>query len=273
MPCSDGKLCTDDGCAAATGCTFVANTLACDDNDACTKGDVCAASACKSGKPVTCDDTNPCTKDTCESGSGCKASKLADGTSCGADKQCKAGVCTLQPLGTKANPAQSCKQIYDTGTSKSDGTYWLDPNGGSHGDAFSATCLMSMAGGGWTKLYPNVASSLHGGTTKEYLYVYGGNWYRSPKTTLVWSWSSGKQLTGSYAYKKGGSTSAYTCHGSKESPTWGVGCSNGGGGTAKTLTYYSKNPSAAQGTVCQDQPGAICGCACRSNTTMYVRGY
>jgi hypothetical protein len=52
-----------------------------------------------------------------------------------------------------------------------------------------------------------------------------------------------------------------------------VGCSNGGGGTYKTLTYYSKNPNAAQGTVCQDKPGALCGCACRSNTTMYVRGH
>ena len=271
--CDDGIVCTDDACDANAGCTHGANNKTCDDGNTCTKGDVCASGACKPGPALKCDDANPCTANTCDKGKGCQTANVANGTDCGGGKWCQTGKCVVKAWGAKDAPALSCQHILETGNSKGNGSYWLDPNGGGIGDAFQATCLMSVAAGGWTRLYPNVASSLHGNTTKEYLYLYGNRWYRSPKTTLVWSWSSGKQLTGSYAYFNGSSNGAYTCSGSGEKPSWGVGCSNGGGGQYKTLTYYGKNPNAAQGTVCQDKPGALCKCACQGNVTMYVRGH
>ncbi len=271
--CNDNKLCTTDFCDASKGCINANNAAPCSDGSVCTLNDACNGGSCKPGSAKKCDDGNPCTLNGCDKGQGCTTKNVANGKGCGAAKWCQSGKCVPKTVGTKSNPALSCKHILDSGSSKGNGSYWIDPNGGGIGDAFSAVCLMSVAGGGWTKLYPNVASSLHGNTTKEYLYLYGNRWYRSPKTTLKWSWSSGKQLTGSYAYFNGSKGGSYTCKGSGETPHWGVGCSNGGGGQYKTLTYYGKNPNAAQGTVCQDKPGALCGCACRSNTTMYVRGH
>ncbi|MFO0745222.1 MAG: fibrinogen-like YCDxxxxGGGW domain-containing protein [Myxococcota bacterium] len=44
--CSDGKLCTDDACAAGGGCSNTPNTAQCDDGDACTLGDVCGSGQC-----------------------------------------------------------------------------------------------------------------------------------------------------------------------------------------------------------------------------------
>jgi hypothetical protein len=74
--CDDANPCTDDGCDKVSGaCTATNNTATCNDNDACTVGDVCAAGKCAPGKPLSCDDGNPCT-----AGDVCKAGACVVGT-------------------------------------------------------------------------------------------------------------------------------------------------------------------------------------------------
>lgn len=51
---------------------------------------------------------------------------------------------------TAANPAYSAKQIQMNDPLALDGTYWLDPDGGDHSNAFQALADMNTAGGGWT---------------------------------------------------------------------------------------------------------------------------
>jgi cysteine-rich repeat protein len=68
--------CTDDVCDVTGTCTHVPVTRPCDDGNACTVGDVCAAGACAPGPPapagVTCDDDfDPCTADVCGAAGTC----------------------------------------------------------------------------------------------------------------------------------------------------------------------------------------------------------
>jgi cysteine-rich repeat protein len=70
--CDDANLCTDDACDPSSGCTHVDNTLACDDGDACTTADTCAAGACVGGPPPDCDDADPCTAESCDAITGCE---------------------------------------------------------------------------------------------------------------------------------------------------------------------------------------------------------
>ncbi|MBM4346184.1 MAG: hypothetical protein FJ100_22650 [Deltaproteobacteria bacterium] len=64
--CDDGNPCTDDGCDAQQGCTFLPNSATCTDGNACTANDGCAASACTPGTALACADGNPCTDDGCD---------------------------------------------------------------------------------------------------------------------------------------------------------------------------------------------------------------
>ncbi|MSQ84262.1 MAG: hypothetical protein EXR77_15495 [Myxococcales bacterium] len=97
--CGDGNPCTDDNCGVTTGnCAFVNNTLNCSDGDACTVGDLCAASLCKAGATKPCDDNNPCTTDSCNPASGTCASaansaSCSDGNACTTGDQCSASAC------------------------------------------------------------------------------------------------------------------------------------------------------------------------------------
>lgn len=67
--CADTNPCTDEGCDPAQGCIYDFNTDPCDDGNACTASDICAAGACN-GSPIDPNDNNPCTDDFCNPASG-----------------------------------------------------------------------------------------------------------------------------------------------------------------------------------------------------------
>jgi hypothetical protein len=52
--------------------------------------------------------------------------------------------------GTQANAASSCVEVLEAGEHCGNGTYWIDPSGGSTSDAYAVYC--DMAGGGWMKV-------------------------------------------------------------------------------------------------------------------------
>ena len=65
--CDDENPCTDDVCDGVGQCSHTNNTAPCDDRDACTLVDECAAGACVGMTAVTCHDADVCTADSCDS--------------------------------------------------------------------------------------------------------------------------------------------------------------------------------------------------------------
>jgi hypothetical protein len=97
LDCDDENLCTDDVCDPWNGCSNPANTAPCDDQDACTVGDVCADGACVSGEAANCNDVNPCTDDSCDALAGCQYANNSepcdDGDKCSNGDACVDGQC------------------------------------------------------------------------------------------------------------------------------------------------------------------------------------
>jgi hypothetical protein len=97
LGCDDDNLCTDDSCDPVTGCTHVANSVECSDEDPCTVDDKCSGGACLAGLSLLCEDNNPCTSDVCVSGQGCAYNPLSgacsDGNPCTLNDICKDGEC------------------------------------------------------------------------------------------------------------------------------------------------------------------------------------
>ena len=104
VACNDGKVCTNDACDIAVGCTYTSASVACDDGLNCTTGDTCIGGNCQ-GKPVAsaCDDGNPCTSDACNPQTGCShtassGASCDDGNGCTTGDVCTNGTCTAGPV-------------------------------------------------------------------------------------------------------------------------------------------------------------------------------
>ncbi|MBI5607301.1 MAG: hypothetical protein HY902_00305, partial [Deltaproteobacteria bacterium] len=141
--CSDGNVCTDDGCDPKVGCSHTANSTACDDGNACTVGDTCKASVCAAGgSALSCDDKNGCTTDSCDPKAGCvfAANTLAcsDGDACTTPDVCSGSACKPGPA-ANCDDGQAC--TYDF-CDPAKGCLHTDigaaPDGGSNPDSANA---------------------------------------------------------------------------------------------------------------------------------------
>ncbi len=125
--CSDGNVCTGDGCLPASGCEHPAQDGPCDDGDGCTLGDECAGGVCQAGPfPLDCDDDDVCTGvEVCDAGACQAGSALTcvDDDAC-TDDTCDADDgCVFVPLtpccgNGVTEPGETCD---DGGTDAGDG--------------------------------------------------------------------------------------------------------------------------------------------------------
>ncbi|HAN32095.1 MAG TPA: hypothetical protein DCQ06_10900, partial [Myxococcales bacterium] len=100
LVCTDGNICTETACASAAGCVVKPlQGKPCDDQSACTAGDLCVDGLCK-GTPKGCDDGNACTDDSCAPATGtCAHAPTNDGQPCSDDglictiDVCQSGTC------------------------------------------------------------------------------------------------------------------------------------------------------------------------------------
>ena len=137
----------------------------------------------------------------------------------------------------------------------------------------SGSCQSTCPGfpaGNWTLLTSSVAAGLNTSLVKQYLYIDPSNnhWYLSPQTTLTWNWGYYQALNGTYTYCNGSGIGTFGCS-SAEGGNFGIGCSNGPGGTCKCLPIYSDNPSGGQVEICQDCPNAFGGGVCEYPIDVY----
>lgn len=95
--CNDGNLCTSDSCDPKVGCSYLKNSLACEDGDICTEGEKCSGGSCTAGQTKNCSDGNVCTSDSCDPIKGCVNAPMAgvcsDGNECTESDSCIGGIC------------------------------------------------------------------------------------------------------------------------------------------------------------------------------------
>jgi hypothetical protein len=123
LDCGKSGACLAVSCDPGSGCQAEDLEGTCDDGDACTLGDACAAGVCAAGaQTLDCDDFNECTFDTCDPAIGCEH-ELDTGNECCAtgvnpcddDNPCTVddcdvatGDCTYTPHDEACNDADPC---------------------------------------------------------------------------------------------------------------------------------------------------------------------
>ena len=97
LNCNDSNVCTNDLCNPESGCQQLVNQAPCEDGDACTILDYCAAGNCLPGAALNCNDGNLCTDDACDPDLGClhtvNDAPCQDGSVCTVDDHCADGAC------------------------------------------------------------------------------------------------------------------------------------------------------------------------------------
>ena len=107
--CEDGNPCTDDLCDPDTSaCSYQFNVEPCDDQNACTQGDLCQEGQC-SGALIECVDPDPCLDAICNPTVGCVSQPTDeipcdDGIECTLDDTCIAGMCVGDVSSCRCTP-------------------------------------------------------------------------------------------------------------------------------------------------------------------------
>lgn len=115
--CNDDNDCTDDVCNSGT-CENTNNTTACDDGNACTTNDTCAAGSC-AGTAVTCPAGQQCNSST----GNCQAITCTSNADCNDNASCTTDVCNLAtgaceytPIDTLCNDNLFCNGTEGAGS-------------------------------------------------------------------------------------------------------------------------------------------------------------
>lgn len=116
--------CSDDGTAEPASGPCAKSGVACDDGNACTENDSCAAGKC-TGLARVCDDGLVCTTDGCEPSSGCTNAVQADKCAIG-------GVCIASGSGKAGDACLVCDPAASS-------TSWTAANTGSCDDGSPCT--------------------------------------------------------------------------------------------------------------------------------------
>ncbi len=161
IQCPGSGPCVTYACSPQSGgacqATYAAEGKACDDQNACTVGEVCHGGGC-AGTALTCSDGNPCTQDQCDALTGCKfgampnGSKCSDDTPCTTNETCQNGQCEVVYADGAACEDQNactgngaCKSgLCVAGKAVADGTACED----NDACTTTTTCKAGVCGGG-----------------------------------------------------------------------------------------------------------------------------